>query len=421
MRIRMAIAMGLLALLLAGIFLIVRGTHTSGPRHPSEAITSPSIAPKTAPNAPTQNSGYRVSGNQVIAPSGRPFVPLGFVVECLAHKFGWQNCQSGGAPDVNGGAAAIRTAATFWHANVLRFQVAQETLFSASPYNTTYLNELDHEVALTNRLGMVAIITLQEEEFHGPPLPTASALRFWSFMAAHFAHHTMVMFDLYNEPRLQPSLGEPWLWNLWQNGGQVTSGKVHETFVGMQQLVDAIRSRGAENVIIAEGNRGDKDLSLLPRHLLQGGNIAYGTEPVLSSRDQTPQEWAANWGVLSAQVPIFMESWESATTAGNCNTQDPILLPNLLEYLQSKHLGLIAYALDGGNLVVKKNLYRPTTFTGVRTYDCRGSRTRISTSVHRHKHRHSSARTAQAPPNKSSVGPGSDIRDFFETYPEYSG
>lgn len=80
----------------------------------------------------------------------------------------------------------IREAATFWHANTVRIQVAQEYLFNQSPVNSIYLAALDNETNLANRLGMVAIATLQEESFNGAPLPDASSVLFWNFMAQHY-------------------------------------------------------------------------------------------------------------------------------------------------------------------------------------------------------------------------------------------
>src|SRR5581483_8463764 len=107
-----------------------------------------------------------------------------------------------------------------------------------------------------------------------PPLPTASAIQFWSYMAKHFRRNRHVLFDLFNEPRLSTSAvggSERKVWRIWRNGGTVDGAH----YVGDQALVRTIRNAGAKNVIIAEGNDSDRDLTLLPKYYLQGKNIAY--------------------------------------------------------------------------------------------------------------------------------------------------
>ena len=93
-------------------------------------------------------------------------------------------------------------------------------------------------------------------------------------MAGHYASNPRVMFDLFNEPYpLGTFRTQLQTWDTWQNGGG--------TYVGMQSLVNTIRSAGATNVVVAEGPDHDQDLSLVMSHLLTGGNIAYGFEPNL--------------------------------------------------------------------------------------------------------------------------------------------
>ena len=369
--------------------------------------------------------GFRVVDNEFVAPDGRPYIPYGFVLYCLA--LASLNCEHSTRDEPNTDIDRIRTAATFWHANAVRIQVAPEHLFSSSPYNWSYLQTLDGEVKLANQLGMVAIVTLQTEEYDGPPLPTSSALTFWTFMARHYKHNPMVFFDLYNEPRLTPRLGESWMWNLWRNGGTDEVKGQQERFVGMQHLVDQIRRTGAQNIIIAEGNQGDHDLSQLPQHLLIGSNVAYGIEPDLTPSDDSPAQWVANWANLAKSVPIAMEAFQDYPTAGVCNPQSPRLLPELLDYLQDNHLGLIVFSLNRGNLFVGDNMEDPTTFDGVTTYPCLGHAVTAGGSAatkkhQKQKHHHhgvqgggSKAGTGTPGANSldGSVGPGSAILAFF--------
>jgi hypothetical protein len=348
---------------------------------------------------------FHTSGHEIVAPNGQQFAPDGFVLECLAQT----NLSCGQASSTNPETdpAKIEAAATFWHANAIRLQVAQEHLFDQSPYDSSYLSAVDSEVQLANRLGMAAIVTLQEEEYSGPPLPTATAVRFWKFMAQHFRTDPDVIFDLYNEPRLPPYDGESWLWNIWRNGGPVDTHGTDDTFVGMQTLVDDVRQTGAQNLIIAESNGSDHDLSQVMTHLLSGTNIAYAYEPNLKRRQQNPQQWNAAFGDVAQHEPVVMDAFRDYPTSGACFANSPTVLPQLLSYLTSLHLGLISWTMQAGNMIVGNNLDRPTSYQGQSTQLC------VPATKKSHQALDQGA-GASYNANTSSNGPGADILAFFQ-------
>jgi hypothetical protein len=316
-------------------------------------------------------------GNKILEPNNLQFVPYGFVVYCLAERT--LTCNDPTSSDPVTDSVRIQDAASYWHANVVRIQVAEENLFQGSGVNATVMGVLQQEVHLANSLGMVAIITQQEEQYQGPPLPTAASVQFWSVVANTFKGNQRVFFDLYNEPRLKPSgtnpaHGEDWMWNIWRNGGAATKQGRFYHFVGMQTLVNDIRGEGAHNIIIAEGNQGDHDLSGIPQYALQGSNIAYGMEPDLLPNDRVPAQWAANWGNLSNSVPIMMEAFQDYPGAGSCDPGSPVDLPELLTYLHSKDLGLISWALNPGVMMVGDNPEHPTSYEGTNVQLCASGR-----------------------------------------------
>jgi Cellulase (glycosyl hydrolase family 5) len=335
----------------------------------------------------------------IIGPDGQQFVPEGVVLFCLAQRD--LTCEQPSEQNPNTDTTKIQASATYWHANTVRLQVAQESLFNQSPVNSSYLASIDNEVHLAGTLGMVAIISLQEEQFNGPPMPTASSQRFWTFMAKHFAGTPGVMFDLFNEPRLKAYQGQSWLWNIWQNGGSVNTNGVNDTFVGMQSLVNAVRETGAHNVIIAEGMSADHDLSGLPSHLLTGGSIAYGIDPDLETGRTTPTQWDAAFGTIADQEPLVMDEFHDFPTSKPCNPSSPTLLPELFSYLQSKHLGLLAWTFQPGNLIVGNNLDQPTSYSGYSTQLC---------VAHTKKHKAIGNVNALT---TGTDGPGADILGFF--------
>jgi hypothetical protein len=332
---------------------------------------------------------YQVVGTHVVDPNGNRFVPYGFVVECLASVS--LTCA---VPYPRLAATYLRTiqaAAVTWHSNVVRLQVSQEHLFDQRPYDATYLAQVDAAVNEANSLGMIAIVTLQEEEYNGPLMPTATAVAFWNVVAAHYASNPMVFFDLYNEPRLTSTAagGGDILWSIWRNGGTV--GGV--TYVGMQTLVDTVRATGAQNIIMAEGNEFATSLLGVPLWLLTGTNIVYGVKPVVSGAYVTPSTWNAAFGALSSQVAVFPQAFTDNVASNVCQPNSPTVVPALLGYLGSIQLGLIDYSLDAGNAVVAGSNYLTPTSYPSSTISC----------------------APGTPPNPANtVGDGSDLMSWYQ-------
>jgi endoglucanase len=395
------------ALVSGGLVYLLLGTTSQSPAPTaSPPTTAPPVAPgSVGPGSGVATTGLHTSGAAILAPDGQRFAPYGFVLECLAMQD--LSCEHPSDPGLTD-SAKIEAAASFWHANAVRLQVAQEHLFSSSPYDTAYLAALDSEVQLANHLGMVVSITLQEEDFSGPPLPTASAEHFWTFMARHFASSPGVVFDLYNEPKLLPYQGQDWLWNIWRNGGQVSVNGVDDTFVGMQALVDAVRATGADNLIVAEGNGNDHDLTEVTTHLLTGGNIAYGFEPNLKIHSQTPAQWDTAFGDASATVPLVMDAFRDYATGSDCLADTPTVLPQLFAYLVAHHLGLLVWTLDAGNTFVGANPDQPTSYPDGVTQLC---------VPHDHQHRAIAVGSGVGyNPDTNTNGPGADILGFFRAH-----
>ena len=302
---------------------------------------------------------YQVVGTHVVDPNGNRFVPYGFVVECLASVS--LTCAVPGArlpaPDLR----EIQAAAVTWHSNIVRLQVSQEHLFDQSPYDATYLAQVDAAVNEANSLGMIAIVSLQEEQYNGPVMPTATAVAFWNVVAAHYATNPMVFFDLYNEPRLTVAAagGEDILWNIWRNGGTV--GGV--TYVGMQTLLDTVRATGAQNIVMAEGNTFATALIGVPLWSLTGTNVVYGVKPVVAGSYVNPSAWDAAFGAVSSKVAVFPQAFTDNLQSNSCQPNSPTIVPALLSYLGSIQLGLIDYSLSAGNAAVAgSNYLTPTSY-----------------------------------------------------------
>jgi len=366
----------------------------------------PKIASTTTLSS--KQASFVVKGNKIIGPNGKQFVPYGVVIECASMVMPEQKLCTGNDVTGNTGSAMVEAASKDWHMNIVRFQVAQEHLFhSNGSINTAYLNLINGLVKEANSLKMVAIITLQEEHYSGPAFPTASATRFWKFMANQYKNNPDVFFDLYNEPRLSAKAAGSVanMWNIWQNGGSafystgdgyIGNNKIN--YVGMQSLINTIRSQGSNNIIIAESPNYDEVLSGVPTHQLTGENIAYGIEPNLK-HDTTQAEQYTTFGQYTKKWPIMPEAFLDNYGTHFCDPNSPVDLPKLLNYLKELKMGLIFWSLEPGTGIVGHNLNQPTSYPN-------GS-TSIASPLCPFK-----GKNSQLP--NTTIGDGAIIKSFFE-------
>lgn len=311
-------------------------------------------------------NSFNVVGNKIIGPNGKPYAPYGFILECLAFKNPTSTSACNKA--VNSDSDKIKATAGFWHGNTVRLQVASENLLDQSPYDSAFMNLMDKEVNLATNLGMVTILTMQQEEYQGPIFLTPDSVTFWKIMADHYKNNPYVFFDMFNEPKISISTtgSANNMWNIWQNGGVANDGK---TYVGYQTVVNAIRGQGANNIIIAEGPATDSTLGQLPTHYLKGANIAYGIETNLYPGSRTPTDWYNEWGQYKKVVPIMPEAFRD-NIGKECDPDSPTDVPALLSYEKSIGMGVLYWTLASGIVTTNANLTTPTTYAGHTTITC---------------------------------------------------
>ncbi|AOP45004.1 hypothetical protein SL103_00940 [Streptomyces lydicus] len=264
------------------------------------------------------------------------------------------------------GAAELR-AAQARHVDTIRFQVSEFALDPKdSKYTPDYLEEVQKAVHLARGLGFTVIVSLQSERHAGKnhrcPLPDAGAERAWSRLAPRFADDHGVMLQLYNEPIAKPV--DSAAWRTWLSGGPTTGKHGRCTAVGMQRLVDNIRSQHAGNVIIVSGLNVKTTLANAPNvndpadpHDPQ---LVYAVHyPLLTG--SLKAEWDRDFGDLSASKPVMVTEW-NASSGWQCNPDVPKNAQLLLDYLSAHHIGLIGFAFDHPHTIVKNWKYVPTTY-----------------------------------------------------------
>jgi hypothetical protein len=127
------------------------------------------------------------------------------------------------------------------------------------------------------------------------------AIDLWKSVAGRFKNDPMVLFDLFNEPYLDNAgAGDPW--GCWLNGCDVQGYRS----AGMQQMLDAVRSTGAKQVVIASGlsyaNKLDGWLAhkpVDPTGNLMAGFHLYNDVPCANAGC-----WNSTVGAVAQQVPV---------------------------------------------------------------------------------------------------------------------
>jgi hypothetical protein len=332
------------------------------------ACNQPDNPPPSGPvvlTLPTQGSfppkTYHVSGSQILDGQGSVFVPYGVHLLGLFTR-DWPNALGFEHLTFDQIVAARR----IWRANTVALQLASADLFGlpGQPYDPAYLKMVDQEVNWARQEGMNILLVLQYEGTSQQPLPTQNSVRFWNFMSIHYRHASWVFFDVFNEPKHPDGLTEQQAWPIWQNGG--------DGYVGMQELVDTIRRNGAENLIFIDGLAAGEDLQEVPTHLISGDNIIYAIHPYFGPQHQSQLDWDSWFGNVAANAdfPIVADEWNSYQSDNQeCIPQAGKLVQQLLNYLESLHIGLIAWGLFPGLLIRQWHYDVPTDYD-LPTYAC---------------------------------------------------
>ena len=305
-------------------------------------------------------------GSQLVDASGNPLLLRGAQIESpFNYIAGWNN----GAPvskylNPNVFNAMVHE----WNMNVLRLPISN-WIYAKDP--AQYLSLLDTVVQQANTAGLYVILDLHDDAKSGSPygsnasLPKAEDLPFWSTIANHYQNNSNVMFDLYNEPHVTS-------WSTWLHGGGTMHGA---KIVGIQDLVNAIRSTGAQQLIVVEagaagGSKGAGGWSTIGSNTINDANIMYSLH-VYDGITLNAQQQDAKWGPILNHYPIYYGEWAMLVngygTSGydHCKNiapsqADQVVL-NFLNYMTSRHANWSAWEFTPYHLIQDETTYTPTT------------------------------------------------------------
>ncbi|HZU00434.1 MAG TPA: cellulase family glycosylhydrolase, partial [Ktedonobacteraceae bacterium] len=196
----------------------------------------------------------------------------------------------------------------------------------------------------------------------GAAVPKAENVTFWKVMAAHFASNPMLLFDLFNEPMGLTA-------QTYLTGGGMFTGSTGQVTsnIGFQPLVDAIRSAGAQQIVIAPATIPAGDPSIR----LHDANVMYTQHIYSGIAANNPAVWDQQWGSLLGQFPLFYGEWTvlpNSQIPQQCRPYTPAnaapLTQAFLSYMDARQINWTAWQFRPYALVQDMTSYTPTTFQG---------------------------------------------------------
>jgi len=186
-----------------------------------------------------------------------------------------------------------------------------------------YRAAVDGYVRRLTSSGLAAIVDLHwtDGSYTGPasacvdktatcqkPMPDAAgAPRFWKSVAGTFKGDNAVIFDLFNEPYPEQAAHGSTAqgWTCWLHGGQCPG--ISYPVAGMQTLLDAVRSAGASNVVMAGGLTWSNDLAgwLAHKPADPDHNLAASWHSYNFNACSTTACWNSQIAPVAAKVPLI--------------------------------------------------------------------------------------------------------------------
>jgi len=275
---------------------------------------------------------------------------------------------------------SLRVAIHDWKTNVIRMPLSQDRWFGKaegqSDDGRLYQMIVDEFVNYISENGVYVILDLHwsnagvwRENIGGHYMPDMNSLEFWKSVCAIYANHSAVLFDIYNEPHDVS-------WDVWKSGGWVTEseGLSYES-PGMQGLLNAIRSMGARNIIVAGGTDWGRNLRGIPQYKLDDphGNVIYSTH--IYPWHGHEEDWNWSIGDVIGEYPILMGEFGSelpnleyyaAWWSPGADYDPYVWADEILSYIQKHKLNWTAWDFHpyAGPCLIEDWTYTPTPHWG---------------------------------------------------------
>jgi endoglucanase len=293
--------------------------------------------------------GLHVEGNRVLDAAGQPLFLHGVGRQGTEYRCSKYGGIFDGPNDQNS-IDAMRA----WNINAVRVFLNEDCWLGINGLNPAdsgepYVRAIAQYVALLENNGITPILDLQlaapgTTRPNYPQLPMADrdhSPAFWSSVARTFGKDSAVIFDLYNEPFPDGDQDTLAAWTCWRDGGSCPG--VDYPAAGMQELVDAVRAAGADNLLLAAGIRYGNVLTqwkaFHPVDPKQNLAVAWHIYNVNRCRD------VACWNATVA--PVMQEYPLIATELGEFDCQD-WFIQEAIAFLEANGGSYIANAWNAG-------------------------------------------------------------------------
>jgi hypothetical protein len=338
---------------------------------PPPIVPSKTIDPPATGTPPE----LHVSGNQLVTADGKTAWLQGLCVDSLQWAAGGDKIDK-----------SVPVAIDEWKANVIRLPMNESFWFGRGGKNQKqtdgglkYRAVVDAAVAAAESRGAYLVLDL-----HRFGAPMAEHAEFWKDAATRYKNHPGVLFELFNEPHGIS-------WKIWRDGGNLAGPdnkrsdvnvnenneqQEGEISVGMQALVDAVRSTGARNIVIAGGVDWGYDLS----GVLKGFALEdHGGNGIMYSSHLYPWKkgWQHNTLDAAAKYPIFVgevgcpQKWEDFAFIKPSERYEDLSKgewpPDVLGMFQKYKLNWTGFSFHPkcGPMVIQDWNYTPTPYWGV--------------------------------------------------------
>jgi len=319
-----------------------------------------------------------VSGNKLVNASGTQVVLHG------VNRSGTEYAcvQGNGIFDGPNDQTSITAIKSWGPVNAVRVPL-NEACWNAESYvnsayaGTNYINAIKSYVSLLNTNGIVAILDLHwtDGTYTGPsagcssaqatcqkPMPDAAqAIPFWTSVANTFKGNDAVVFDLFNEPYALRATGNTTTgWQCWETGSPCTG--ISYPVAGMQQMINAVRGAGANNVIMLGGEEYSNDLTSWlqyeptdPDHNLVASWHSYNFNTCSSQSC-----WTSQIAPVIASVPVVAGEIGENDCAGT-------YINPLTTWLESQKTSFLAWTWDNWSGGCSSGPTLITDYTGTPT------------------------------------------------------
>jgi len=169
------------------------------------------------------------------------------------------------------------------------------------------------------------------ENGHQNPMANEQSLQFWHEVARDYKNFGTVLFELFNEP--YGISQDTWL-------------KGDNNYVGYQQLYDAVRAEGANNIVIINGLDYAYDLSFVNDNFkITGFNIVYGSHPYNDKGYGTGPDFDSNFqGIIHSAPLIFTEFGADQMRYFDTDNRYQTVYQRILDYTNENHISYTGWA-----------------------------------------------------------------------------